>query len=189
MDLPIPVAELESLLRTHHNALVAMLARRIPRDIRGRIAAEDVAQEAALEAVRSLPHFRPDESDSLRRWVWRIARHRLGDLIKAQRRLKRSGSMSDNECAFDRVIAPGPCPAGAADKNETVASLSSALSTLPSTYRQAVQLRYIDELSIPDAAARLGRSTGAFQMLCNRGLKLLRQSLESTLALPRPIAA
>ena len=189
MDLPVPVAELESLLAAQHAALIAMLARRIPKNIRGFIAAEDAAQEAALEAVRSLPHFRPEQSDSLRRWVWRIARHRLGDLIKAHRRLKRSGGMADSECAFDRVVATGPCPARAADQSETVATLSSALSTLPDAYRQAIQLRYIDGLPVPDAAARLGRTPGAFQMLCNRGLKLLRQSLESTPALPRPVAA
>lgn len=189
MDLPIPVAELESLLRTQHDALVAMLARKIPRDIRGRIAAEDVAQEAALEAVRSLPQFRPEQSDSLRRWVWRIARHRLSDLIKAQRRLKRFGNMAESECAFNWLVAACPCPAGAADQNEAIASLSRALSALPATYRQAIQLRYIEELSIPDAAARLERTPGAFLMLCSRGLKLLRRSIESTVALPRPVAA
>ena len=188
---------LRQLLATHRRPLVAMLARRIPRQLCAVISAEDVAQEASLEAMRSIADFRPHgpEADSLWRWLCRIARHRLCDLIKSQRRLKRAARLiagsqgSGDSSPLDRVAAIGACPAAAFADGETLAAVRRALDELPHGYRDAIELRYIESLSIPDAAARLGRTPGAVQMLCNRGLKRLRLALNpfQTHARPAPV--
>ena len=185
MDPGDDSAALESLLRTHRPALVAMLERRIPRRLRGFLAAEDVAQEAALEAVRSLGLFRPGGDDSLRRWVWQIARHRLCDLIRSHRRAKRGAlavaarSATSDECLLESLPGDGACPARAAGLAEDVSQLRDAIDRLPESYRQAVKARHIDCLPIDEAAARLGRTPGALGVLCSRALKLLRRELES----------
>jgi RNA polymerase sigma factor (sigma-70 family) len=177
--------ELESLLTTSRRALVATLSGRIPRRLRGIITAEDVAQEAALEALRSIGDFRPGDGDSMRRWVWRIARHRLCDLIKSNGRLKRSAGAPDVALPED-VAAVETRAGGAAEGHETYAALQRALETLPRTYRQAIHLRYTERLSVAAAAARLGRTPAALTMLCNRGLKRLRRELEITVS---PVSA
>jgi RNA polymerase sigma factor (sigma-70 family) len=119
----------------------------------------------------------------MRRWVWRIARHRLCDIIKAHGRLKRSAGSSDVSLP-DEVAAVEACPGRAADGDEAHAALRRALETLPPTYRQAIDLRYTERLSVAAAAARLGRTPAAVTMLCNRGLKRLRRQLEATAASP-----
>ena len=182
-------AELEALLSLDHRALVAMLGRRIPAAMRGVIAAEDVAQEAAMEAHRALGTFRPDGEGALRRWVWQIARHRLADLVKAHRRVKRGGSAapSSGACALDAVASQAACPARSAGDREHVAAVRRAVAALPDTYRRAVELRFFEDLSIDEAAARLGRTPSATAVLCNRALKLLRR--EMTGAQNQPVAA
>src|SRR5215208_5402098 len=104
-DCPDPAAELCTLLAAQRTALVAMVAPRIPRRLRSLIAAEDVVQEASLEALRSVATFRAEGADSLRRWVWRIARHRLCDLVRAKRRLKRA----DGNCRESAWQGDGSC--------------------------------------------------------------------------------
>jgi RNA polymerase sigma factor (sigma-70 family) len=181
---PNYAAELEKLVITHRRALVRTIAPRIPGRLRGLICAEDVIQEASLEAMRCIGGFRDGSSASLRAWVVRIARRRLSDLVKAQRRLKRGvrvGGQQDHHSQDmtdpDRIAAPGVCPRQSACANEDVQSLRRALARMPPTYRRAIQLRYFDGLTACEAAARLGRSPAATTMLCNRGLKLLREAL------------
>jgi RNA polymerase sigma-70 factor, ECF subfamily len=176
-------ALLETLLATQRPALVAMVAPRIPRQLRSLLGAEDVVQEASLEALASVAAFRAGGTDSLRRWVWRIARHRLSDLLKAQRRLKRAArtradaAPRDDASLLDAVAATDACPSAATTSGEDAAALRRALAGLPPAYRHALQLRYMEGLSFADAAARLGRTPRAVQMLCNRGAKLLRRAL------------
>ena len=176
-------ALLETLLATQRPALVAMVAPRIPRRCRGLLAAEDVVQEASLEALASVAAFRPEGTDSLRRWVWRIARHRLSDLVKAQRRLKRAArpradaARQDDAAPLDAVATTDACPSAVTTCGEDAAALRRALAGLPPAYRHALQLRYMEGLSFAGVAARLGRTPRAVQMLCNRGAKLLRRAL------------
>ena len=80
--------------------------------------------------------------------------------------------------------------AGAADLGETAASLRAAIAGLGDSYRRAVQLRFVEGLSVEEAAARLGRTPGALLVLCSRAVKLLRRQIEGREPEnDRPIAA
>ena len=188
MDGSRRVAALESLLANERNALISMLARRIPRRLRGLIGPDDVLQEASLESFRTLDTFRPADDDphggSLRRWVWRIAVHRLHDLVKAQRRLKRAAELEDLSSVARTVVEA--CPAGRIGRMETCASLLRAVAALPEPYRRAVELRYLEGLPVADVSARLGRTPAATVMVCSRGLRRLRRDLNRACEPSRP---
>ena len=185
MDRHDHLAELQALLTTRHRALLAMVARRIPRQLNGLISAEDVVQEASLDSIRSLGDFRPQGEDSMWRWVCRIVRHRLCDLVKAQRRLKRAARFAaqplcqDGPSPVDQLRADeaDACPLRATAEGEAVAALRRAIAGLPGVYRDAIELRYVQGLPVAEVAARLGRTTGAASMLCNRGLARLRRAM------------
>ena len=185
MERPNHVAALEHLVLSHRRALVRSIAPRIPSRLRGLICAEDVVQEASLEAMRCIGDFRDGPSASLRAWVVRIARRRLADLLKAQQRLKRGVRVGaaqnhrhlDDATDPDRIPSAAGCPRHFACANEAVQSLRRALAGLPPTYRRAIQLRYFEGLTSTEVAAVLGRSPAAATMLCNRGLKMLRAAL------------
>ena len=56
--------------------------------------------------------------------------------------------------------------------------LTDALSTLPDTQRQALQLRVIDELNYSEAAALMGTSEQNARIRVSRALKTLSQRLQ-----------
>jgi RNA polymerase sigma-70 factor (ECF subfamily) len=56
--------------------------------------------------------------------------------------------------------------------------LDKALSKMPLTYREAIVLRYHEELSMRDLAAALNISLSAAKMRVSRGLEMLRQMVK-----------
>lgn len=56
--------------------------------------------------------------------------------------------------------------------------LCSAMNELPLDYREALILRYHEDLSLGDVAAALGLSLSAAKMRVHRGLRMLRGRLE-----------
>ena len=72
-----PVFPFDADLRT---ALVAMVRRRVPES-----EVEDIVQAALAEAIES-PHAPPD-SESLRRWIFGVAKHKVVDYHRRQGRL------------------------------------------------------------------------------------------------------
>lgn len=59
-------------------------------------------------------------------------------------------------------------------------TLEKALGALPLTYREALVLRYHEELSMRNVAEALDISLSAAKMRVNRGLEMLRQSVKGT---------
>ena len=68
-------------------------------------------------------------------------------------------------------------PSSLAAYGEDATRLAEALASLPADQREAIRLRYIEELSLEELSLRLDRSTSACGGLLKRGLKSLRQLL------------
>src|SRR5262249_56740519 len=82
---------LSKLLFRHHERLVAELGGKLPQDVQGSVAAEDIAQEAYVVAFQRIATFNPQDHERFYPWLAAIARNRLMDAIKAQRADKRGG--------------------------------------------------------------------------------------------------
>ena len=109
---------------------------------------EDVLGEVFLQVAHDLPRFRGDR-DSLRRWVFTIARHRLVD---EHRRRSRRPQLFDGE--LPDIAAPPP--AEALDPE-----LVDALALLTDDQREVIVLRFVADLSIDDVARITKRKIGA----------------------------
>jgi RNA polymerase sigma-70 factor (ECF subfamily) len=179
-------AALEDLLLDAYDILLPRIEHRIPADLRGLLSAEDVLQEAFVDAVSKISTFKPESDGAFVRWVSTIADHRLIDLIRAQRAVKRGGgraavaadnwssSLTDLLCL---VAQHERTPSRSVARHEAVAAISSALEQLSPDYRDVLRLRYIEGLSVSETAERIGRSEQAVQMLCHRALRQLRDVL------------
>jgi RNA polymerase sigma-70 factor (ECF subfamily) len=77
------------------------------------------------------------------------------------------------------VAVTSRTPSASAAGHEAVSAIQSALELLPADYREALQLRYIEGLPMAEVAARLKRTEGAVQMLCQRALKQLAARMGS----------
>jgi RNA polymerase sigma factor (sigma-70 family) len=133
--------------------------------------ASDIAQDVAVDALRSLGGLRdPDAFDA---WVHRITvRH-------AMRRLKRRRRAREAEtplALLTEAVQP-PVPQDV-DPDALIAArqaLATALTQLPARQRLALALRYVHDLSDAEIAVALGCREGTVHALLSRGRRALRR--------------
>lgn len=133
--------------------------------------AEDLTQETYLAAARELKRRR--SVDAPIPWLYGIARHKLLDHYRHQRRVQ------DNVVPWHDGLDESvglPC-AGAEAMHDWVAE---ALARLPAGQRTVVVLRYLDGLSVPEVAATVGKSVHAVESLLARGRANLKRALSES---------
>jgi RNA polymerase sigma-70 factor (ECF subfamily) len=123
---------------------------------------EDLVQECLL-AVHAKWHTY-DTSRPYGPWLKAVARHKLTDAL---RRRRLHVPLEDIEQTL------------AADEQPEKSDLSPLLATLPDSQREAIRLTKLEELSVAQAAAQLGRSEGAIKVLVHRGLETLRRKVRA----------
>ncbi len=129
-----------------------------------RAAAEDIAQEAFLAALRALPSF--DLRRPLRPWLHRIVVNRAIDWSRS--RALRSEVGAD-------VVAEMSTVDGAAGFGDDV---MAALMGLAPEQRAVVVLRYVLELTPGEIGKLLGLPRGTVNSRLRRGLDALEQVVE-----------
>lgn len=138
--------------------------------------AEDIHQQVFLEAYRDLERF--GGRSSLRVWLLGIARHRCIDALVAARRWndrfknESSAETEADDCTADRKI----------DRCRMLLILAGCLTRLAPASRQAVMLRYQEELSYEEAAAVAGVCAATLQKRVTRALPLLRRYITAELS-------
>ena len=140
---------------------------RLSRDPNG---IEDTVQDIlmTLHAVRHT--YDPDRP--FKPWLAGIARYRLLDRLRGQRKIAaREVELTLEHETF--AVAEPNTESGAWDK----ALLAAAVQGLPKGQRQAMELLKLRELSLKEAAIVSGMSIGALKVATHRGLKALRQLL------------
>lgn len=179
---------LERLLMSHHRALHALIDSRIPATLRSYLSADDLLQETFAEAYRGVGAFRPDGPNAFIKWLTTIAEHRVLDAVRSHKAAKRGGGRApvnaavnaDNSAVLallDLVAVHDRTPSRSAAGHEAVSAVQSAIQSLKPDYRDAIRFRYLEGLSVADAAARMNRTERAIHKLCSRGLQRLRESL------------
>jgi RNA polymerase sigma-70 factor (ECF subfamily) len=128
-----------------------------------RAAAEDIAQEAFVSALRALPRF--DRRRPLRPWLHRIVVNRAIDWARA-RRLRQ-------EVDVDAVPEPA---APAVDLG--LGGLAGAMARLSPEHRAVVVMRYLLDLTPGEIAQILDVPRGTVNSRLRRGLDALGGVLE-----------
>jgi RNA polymerase sigma-70 factor, ECF subfamily len=131
--------------------------------VRDATAAEDVAQEAFLSAVRSLDRF--DRRRPFGPWLHRIVVNRAIDYARA-RELRRE--VSDE--AFE--------PASADTRDAPSEDVLAALAALPPEQRAVIVMRHLLGFTPGEIARALGLPRGTVNSRLRRGLDGLQGSVE-----------
>lgn len=173
--------------------------------VRDRVQAEDVVQEAWLGVVQGIYRF--ESRSSLRTWISRIL---LNIARTRARRERRSVPFSALEGTGDDDIAPsvapdrffpadhprcphhwatpprswGLSPEERLLSKETQAVIEQAIAALPETQRAVITLRDIQEWTSPEAAHLLGITEGHQRVLLHRARSKVRRALEQYLGDP-----
>ncbi|AVO51187.1 RNA polymerase sigma factor [Melaminivora suipulveris] len=158
-----------NLVQTHGKRL----HRFIIRSIGNSGDAEDLAQQAFLEAVRSYETFKGESE--LSTWLYGIAMNLVRNhLSRAPHR--RYSFVSEDD--LGDVAAEAPTPAEAHDHAQHMRHLQAALAELPETMRDVLLLVGVDELSYEEAAALLTVPVGTVRSRLSRGRSALRAKLK-----------
>jgi len=124
---------------------------------------EDVLGEVFLHVARDVHKVKGDD-EAVRRWVFAVARHRVIDEARRQRRRPKIGS------------GPGPEPMTTPDEPFDPALLA-ALGALTPDQREVVLLRFVADLSLENVARVTHRRISAVKALQHRALANLAGAL------------
>jgi RNA polymerase sigma-70 factor (ECF subfamily) len=128
-------------------------------------AAEDIAQEAFLSALRALDRF--DRRRPFGPWLHRIVVNRAIDWSRARALRREVGEAFYAEPSRPSLSANDPC-------SETV---TAALASLPPEQRAVIVLRYLLEYTPGEIAKILGSPRGTVNSRLRRGLDRLADEL------------
>ena len=135
-----------------------------------RSATEDVVQNVLLSLHRARHTYRPERP--FKPWLAAITRNAIVDAYRE------TGRRREREVEVELIDAfAAPVPERAESDPPLPPELARALAALPEKLREAVQLVQVEGLSIAEAAAKLGVSTGALKVRAHRGYKAIRRAL------------
>ena len=132
--------------------------------------AQDVTQEAFLQAYRNLRTLRRWESFGF--WLFRIARNQCGKWIRTQSRRPDRAFIEDQN--------PKALEAASLDiyrDSQIDESLQEALNSLPETYREVLMLHYFGGMTIKNIASAIGLSPNAVGVRLSRARARLREEM------------
>jgi RNA polymerase sigma-70 factor (ECF subfamily) len=133
--------------------------------------AEELTQQAFVEAVRNSRRFR-GQADATT-WVIGIARHTLVDHVRrAERDARRLAVLSAGQLG-DASRAESSPPSMPDE-------IDDALAVLPALQRAVLVLHYMDRLSVREVARSIGKTEAATASLLARGREAFRQAYPET---------
>lgn len=166
-----------------------MLLARLQLDTRARAKLDpsDIVQHTLLEAHAKMQQFRGDD-EALAAWLRSALANNLRDALRAMRRGKRDvrreasldAALQDSSARLGGLLATDESsPSVKAGRNEQLLRLAASLDQLPEGQRRAIVLHHLHGWSLAETAADLNRSESATAGLLHRGLKRLRELMNS----------
>ena len=142
-------------------------------------AAEDIVQSTLIKGVRKLHTFRG--LSSLSTWLCAFCRHEIS--AHWRRRGRRREQVALDTTELEGIVAslrssPEDDPEADLLRRETAFAVRATLERLPARYGEALELKYLQELSVREIGQRLGVGTTAAQSLLARARLAFRQEFD-----------
>jgi RNA polymerase sigma-70 factor (ECF subfamily) len=154
---------------------------RIARHLVGEPAtAEDIAQDAFVRLQGALPGFRGESA--LRTWLYRVTLNLCRDHMRRQSRRRGDITLDDLHDSPKLALGAGADPRvdahRAVDAERARHTIRAAIDRLPEEQREAVVLRYVEELSYAEIARLTHTPQGTIASRVFRALERLGRELE-----------
>ena len=125
--------------------------------------AQDAVQESAMRLLRDLPKFQG--ASSIKTWAMGIAVNVVREMRRSVRRDERRIHVEE------RLVSPD----GEAAELEQKGLLKRLLEELPERQREALVLRYFEELSVEETAGAMNCAEGTVKATVFQALRALRE--------------
>lgn len=130
--------------------------------------AEDIVSQTFLQAMENIKRYK-NQGVSFGAWLYRIASN-----IMYHKRYR-----MNREHLILQPHAPFGDEGMDMDLDVDVIALLHLMRDLPTSQRQALELRYIQNMSIKEVAQIMKRSEGAVKQMTHRGIKFLKERMTS----------
>ncbi len=135
--------------------------------------AEELAQETWVRAFKNMKHFRQEALFST--WLFQIAFNLCRDHWRQRKHLENLQKHWNTERATERYPNQNET---SPEKQIYFLQLRKTLMNLPAPYREALLLRYLDDLSFSELSQTLNIKESALKMRIARGLEMLKTQLK-----------
>jgi len=138
--------------------------------------AEDLAQETWIRVLQRGSQY--NGRQRFDPWLFAIARNLAIDDLRKKRNVGATVSLPNDPDAVLLLSSSGPSPFEAAARSEDAMRLAGRLQILPPLYREALLLRFQEELSLAEMAQVLDAPVTTVTSRIYRGLAALRSAFE-----------
>jgi RNA polymerase sigma-70 factor (ECF subfamily) len=182
---------LAELFAHYRDRLWRIVNFRMDQRLVGRVDADDILQEAYLDAEKRIEHFLHDSPDSFFIWLRLIVNQTLIDVHRrhlgtqardASRERSISGAWSAESTSFSlsqHLLGHLTSPSQAAVRAELAEQLNVALAGMGGLDREVLALRHFEELSNSETARALEISEQAASLRYVRAIVRLKKILEA----------
>jgi RNA polymerase sigma-70 factor (ECF subfamily) len=153
-----------ALYQKYARMVHGILLARVPRAV-----AEDLLQDVFLQALPRLGSLR--DATRFGGWLAVIARNRATDYFRQARPSEELDENSAGKTATSDSRSDGRVEEGL--------FLLEVVRSLPETYREPLILRFVEGMTGPEIADRLGMKHGSVRVNLCRGMQMLREKLEA----------
>jgi len=155
---------------------------------RSQLAVDDVLQITFIEAFLNASSCGAQNDTAFRNWLLSIAENNIRDAIRGLeatkrpppgKRIVRRNSGDSYDLLIEAIGATQTTPSRIAGIGEAIDHLEQAISLLPPDYAEVVRSVDLQQRSVQEVAATMGRTPGAVYMLRSRAHEALRNRLGS----------
>lgn len=142
-----------------------------------RAEAQDVTSEVFLGAFESIQRYKPRANAKFSTWLFSIARRVVANYYR--QRGKKQGDIPLEEISG---VLPdnSPFELHKADMQISYEAALNHISELPPEVRDVLTLKFIEEMDYPEIEQITGKKQNHIRVLVHRGLKQLREKLDSS---------
>ena len=146
--------------------------------------AEEIVQTAFIRAYYALKDYPSQRIRTLKleAWLYEITRNALYNYLRQiSIRATKLPSLTLNQTDDDNFYEfedSSLSPDEEVCRQESQKELEKHIASLPDTYRETIQLYYLEDLSYQQIAKRYHQPIGTVKANVHRGTKLLRRTLE-----------
>jgi RNA polymerase sigma-70 factor (ECF subfamily) len=180
---------LAELFARHRERLRRMVDVMLDRRLYGRVDAEDILQEAYLDASDRIEQYIDEHSGSLFVWLrmnvkqtlFNVHRRHLGTEMRDANRdvslFSRHRAQASSASFALQLLGQLTSPSQLAIRQELIEKLEEALLTMAPIDREVLTLRHFDQLTNSEVAAELGIQVKAASIRYTRALRRLKAIL------------
>jgi RNA polymerase sigma-70 factor (ECF subfamily) len=178
----------QSNLNQYRGYLRALAQIEMGRRLQGKVDPSDIVQQSLLEAHLGLAALKGKTEAELVAWLRTILTRNLlntaRDFTAKKRDIRRERSLAkqieDSSVRLEKFLASEQTsPSQRVIRGEQAERLATALAALPEDQRAAVILKHFHDWSLSEIAEHLDRTTLAVGGLLKRGLKKLREQMDT----------